>query len=57
MKMRFITAARKEKMGSYSREQSMDSIYRIKAFSEEKKPLPVDLVLRAPPSFIILFGS
>lgn len=59
MKMRFTTVARSEKMGSYSRGQSMDSIYRIKAFSDKKKKksLPVDLVLRALPSFIILFGS
>lgn len=33
--MRFITGARIEKMGSYSRGQSMDSIYRIKAFSSK----------------------
>lgn len=56
MKMRFITVARREKMGSYSRGQSMDSIYRIKAFSG-KNPCLVDFALRAPPSFIIFFGS
>lgn len=47
MKMRFITVARREKMGNHSRGQSMDSIYRTKAFSDQKS-LPRGLVLRAP---------
>lgn len=54
--MRFIMVARREKMGNHSRRRSMNSIHRTNA-SSDKKPLLVDLALRAPPSFIIQFGS